>query len=136
MITWKLNEVMAARRMTGKALAEFVDAHPNTISRLRKESRMPSIDGEMLNRLCSALNCHPNDLIEYTPDTDDKQSYQSSESISPNRDIIIQAARKAAEVIGSSDPLVTKRVALSIVETIFDAEFPQGKQASTSAKGS
>lgn len=67
MIIWKLNEIMALRRFSGKVLAEKLDIHPNTISRLRKTDEMPTINGDLLEKLCIALSCSPYDLIEYIP---------------------------------------------------------------------
>ena len=64
MIRWKLNLVMAERRVTGKVLATQLNVHPNTIYRLRRNDEMPSIDGNTLERLCKVLQCEPVDLIE------------------------------------------------------------------------
>ncbi len=59
---------MAKQRMTNKRLAEFVGVHPNAISYLKNQDNMPRIGGEMLNALCTHLNCTPFDLLEYVPD--------------------------------------------------------------------
>jgi putative transcriptional regulator len=69
-IKWKLNLLMADRRITGKELAAELDIHPNTIYRLRRMDEMPSIDGNLLDRLCEVLRCNVTDLIERIPRND------------------------------------------------------------------
>ena len=64
MIKWNLNRVMADKRVRGKALAQKLGVHPNTVYRLRNAQTMPSIDGEFLGRLCDLLDCHLWDLLE------------------------------------------------------------------------
>lgn len=58
---------MAERRISGKDLAKEINVHPNTIYRLRQTDEMPSIDGNMLEKLCNALECELTDLIERAP---------------------------------------------------------------------
>ncbi|NJL57294.1 helix-turn-helix domain-containing protein [bacterium] len=72
MIRWKLNSVMAEKRKKGKELAEQLNVHPNTIYRLRRADRMPSLTEELLSGLCQSLECKPCDLLEYTPLTEDE----------------------------------------------------------------
>jgi len=64
MIIWRLNRLMAERRVTGKELATRLAVHPNTISKLRRTDEMPLINGELLDKLCNYLNCNLTDLIE------------------------------------------------------------------------
>ena len=66
-IKWRLNRLMAERRVSGKDLAEQLNVHPNTIYRLRRTDEMPSIDGNMLEKLCNALECELSELIERAP---------------------------------------------------------------------
>lgn len=66
-IKWRLNRLMAERRISGKDLAKELNVHPNTIYRLRRTDEMPSIDGNMLEKLCDALRCELTDLIERLP---------------------------------------------------------------------
>lgn len=66
-IKWRLNRLMAERRISGKDLAKEINVHPNTIYRLRQTDEMPSIDGNMLEKLCNALECELTDLIEHAP---------------------------------------------------------------------
>lgn len=60
---------MARQRMTNKRLAELMNVHPNAISSLKNQDKMPRIGGDTLNALCTYLECTPNDLIEYSPDS-------------------------------------------------------------------
>ena len=66
-IKWRLNRLMAERRISGKDLAKEINVHPNTIYRLRRTDEMPSIDGNMLEKLCNALGCELTELIERAP---------------------------------------------------------------------
>ena len=68
MIRWTLRQVMSDKRMTNRALADLVDLHETSISNLKRRDDMPRIDGELLNKLCQALDCTPVDLIQYTKD--------------------------------------------------------------------
>ncbi|MBR8840833.1 MAG: helix-turn-helix domain-containing protein [Stigonema ocellatum SAG 48.90 = DSM 106950] len=69
MIEWQLNEIIAKRGISGKELANKIKVHPNTVSRLRtsEDKKMPHIDGDLLDNLCTALECSPVDLIKFTP---------------------------------------------------------------------
>jgi putative transcriptional regulator len=69
MLRWKLREIMARKRITNRELAELIGNHETSISRLKNQDTMPRIDGETLESLCRALQCTPNDLLEYIPDT-------------------------------------------------------------------
>ncbi len=71
MIRWKLNEVMARKRVRNKDLAEALGITENSVYRLRKVDQMPRLTPERLNGICKALNCQPGELLEYEPDDDD-----------------------------------------------------------------
>ena len=71
MIRWKLNEVMARKRVRNKDLAEALGITENSVYRLRKVDEMPRLMPERLNGICKALNCQPGDLLVYEPDDDD-----------------------------------------------------------------
>lgn len=72
-IRWKLNEVMARKRVRNKDLAEVLGITENSLYRLRKVDEMPRLTPERLNGICKALNCQPGELLEYEPDdSDDK----------------------------------------------------------------
>lgn len=55
-IRWKLAEVMARYRITGKALAEELDMTEASVSNLKNSQTIPRIDGERIEQLCEALN--------------------------------------------------------------------------------
>jgi putative transcriptional regulator len=67
-IRWRLREIMARERMTNKRLAELMGVHPNAVSSLKNQDKMPRIGGDTLNALCKYLDCTPSDLIEYIRD--------------------------------------------------------------------
>lgn len=75
MIRWRLNQLMAQKRISGKDLARALETHPNTIYRLRRTDEMPMLDGERLNNLCLVLGCVPTDLIDYVPDSNTSGAY-------------------------------------------------------------
>ncbi len=70
-IRWKLNEVMARKRVRNKDLAEALGITENSVYRLRKVDEMPRLTPERLNGICKALDCQPGDLLEYQPDDRD-----------------------------------------------------------------
>lgn len=70
-IRWKLNEVMARKRVRNKDLAEALGITENSVYRLRKVDEMPRLTPERLNGICRALDCQPGDLLEYVPNDDD-----------------------------------------------------------------
>ncbi|MDZ7952435.1 helix-turn-helix transcriptional regulator [Nostoc sp. DedQUE09] len=67
-IRWKLNEVMARKRVKNKDLAKLLGITENSIYRLRKVDEMPRLAPERLNGICKALNCQPGELLEYVSD--------------------------------------------------------------------
>jgi putative transcriptional regulator len=70
-IRWKLNEVMARKRVRNKDLAETLGITENSVYRLRKVDEMPRLTPERLNGICKALDCQPGELLEYVPNNDD-----------------------------------------------------------------
>ena len=70
-IRWKLNEVMARKRVRNKDLAEALGITENSVYRLRKVDEMPRLTPERLNGICKALDCQPGELLEYVPNDDD-----------------------------------------------------------------
>ena len=70
-IRWKLNEVMARKRVRNKDLAQALGITENSVYRLRKTDEMPRLAPERLNGICSVLNCQPGDLLEWIPDDDE-----------------------------------------------------------------
>lgn len=78
-IRWKLNEVMARKRVRNKDLAEALGITENSVYRLRKVDEMPRLAPERLNGICKALNCQPGELLEYVPNDDDGKVVPSVE---------------------------------------------------------
>lgn len=76
-IRWKLNEVMARKRIRNKDLAKALGITETSIYRLRKTDEMPRLSPERLNGLCAALRCQPGELLEWVFDDD---SYQEAET--------------------------------------------------------
>lgn len=72
-IRWKLNEVMARKRIRNKDLAMELGITETSIYRLRKTDDMPRLSPERLNGLCAALKCQPGELLEWVPDDDSNQ---------------------------------------------------------------
>jgi len=66
MIQWRLRQVMADRNITNRALAGQVGLHETSVSKLKQRDDMPRIDGGLLDKLCSALDCEPSELIVYS----------------------------------------------------------------------
>jgi len=79
MIRWRLRVLMAERHINNKELAASTGIHPTTISRLRNADGLKQINVGVLDALCTALECSPNELLEYTnggesPDGENPQS--------------------------------------------------------------
>jgi putative transcriptional regulator len=74
-IKWRLAAVMADRELDYRQLADKTGLHPVTISKLKNTYVMPRrLDSETLEKLCSALNCQPADLMKYQPDKEVEES--------------------------------------------------------------
>lgn len=56
----RLGAIMALRGITGVQLAKAIDVHPNAIVRLKAVERTSFAT---LEKVCSALNCSPFDLL-------------------------------------------------------------------------
>ncbi len=65
-IRWRLKEVMRARRINNRQLARLTGLHENSISRIK--AGVERIDTDTLDKLCTALQCQPGDLITHEPD--------------------------------------------------------------------
>ena len=75
MIRWRLRVVMAERKISTQELADKVGISRVSISRLRNtpNDAYPRISGNVLNKLCQALQCEPKDLIAYQPDKEETE---------------------------------------------------------------
>lgn len=66
MINIKVAELMGKHKLTKKALADITGIRPNTISALW-HGTIKRLEIEQIDKLCTALNCQPGDLLEYIP---------------------------------------------------------------------
>lgn len=67
MVRIHLSKLLGERRMTQKRLSELTGIRPNTINEWYHEI-VVSLKVEHIDRICEALGCSIEDLIEYTPD--------------------------------------------------------------------
>lgn len=64
MIRIKLSEVLGRKKMTRKKLSELTGVRPNTIGDLYNE-KVRKIDIDILDRICTILECDIEDILEY-----------------------------------------------------------------------
>jgi len=69
MVIIKVAELMGKNKLTQKALAEMTGIRPNTVSALW-HGTIKRIEIDQIDKLCTALNCQPGDLLEYIPEID------------------------------------------------------------------
>jgi putative transcriptional regulator len=73
-IKWTLREWMARHKIKAKDLATELEMHQNSVTRLKSADELPRIDGDLLDRLCKALDklsgtqVNLSDLMERTHD--------------------------------------------------------------------
>lgn len=74
MIRFKLSEMLDKRGMTMYQVSKITGIRPNTLSQwvhnedLREENKhVKAISVDVLDLLCEALNCRPDELLEHTP---------------------------------------------------------------------
>ena len=76
-IKWRLNVLMAERRLKNKDLTEVTGMHPVTISKLKNSQEVPErLERSTLEKLCAALNCQPGDLMLWEPDQEAPEIHQ------------------------------------------------------------
>lgn len=66
MIKFRVKVMLAMREMTQKELAEKTGVRPPTISALCTGSAK-HIPVDVLDKICTVLNCQPGDIVEYIP---------------------------------------------------------------------
>lgn len=71
MIRIKLSEVLGRKKMTRKKLSELIGVRPNTIGDLYNE-KVRKIDLDILDRMCTVLECNVSDLLEHVTETEDE----------------------------------------------------------------
>lgn len=79
-IRWKLNELMAQRRIRNKDLAVALGITENSVYRLRRIDEMPRLSPERLNGICAVLKCQPGELLEWVSDDDGQQEVVAQSS--------------------------------------------------------
>ena len=62
-----LDVMLAKRKMRSNELADIIGITPQNISVL-KAGRAKAIRFETLNKICTALNCQPGDILEFQED--------------------------------------------------------------------
>ena len=67
-LKFKLKVVLAMRDMTQKQLSEITGIRPPTISAIANGT-IKHLPLGVLERICEALNCNVNDIVEYLPDS-------------------------------------------------------------------
>jgi putative transcriptional regulator len=76
-IKWRLNVLMAERRLKNKDLTEVTGMHPVTISKLKNSQEVPErLERSTLEKLCTALKCQPGDLMSWEPDQEAPEIHQ------------------------------------------------------------
>ena len=68
MIRWRLNELMAAKRIRSKQLAAALGIREVSVYKLRGTDNMPRLTEERLDGICRVLRCQPGDLLWWIPD--------------------------------------------------------------------
>ena len=71
MVKIKLSEVLGKKKMTRKKLSELIGVRPNTIGDLYNE-KVRKIDLDLLDRMCTVLECSVSDLLEHVTETEEK----------------------------------------------------------------
>lgn len=77
MIKIKLSDLLGKHKMTQKALSNLTKIRPATISKMYYEETK-RVDIDQLNRICHAFNCEISDLLEYIPDSKEKDVEESN----------------------------------------------------------
>ena len=70
-IILRLDRVMADRKMSLNELSEKVGVSNVNLSKL-KTGKVSAVRFSTLNAICKALHCQPGDILEYTPDDEDR----------------------------------------------------------------
>ena len=64
----RLREIREKKGLSQTKLAQKIDMTPQNLQIIEHE-KSKSMTYETINRLCNVLECTPNDLIEFTPDS-------------------------------------------------------------------
>ncbi len=66
-IVVNLDVMLARRKMRSKELAEQIGITEQNVS-LLKSGKVRGVRFETLEKICTALDCQPGDILEYLPD--------------------------------------------------------------------
>lgn len=69
LIKFRLKVQLAMKDMNQKQLAEQTGIRPSTISAICTGS-IKEVPVSVLDKICSALNCQPGDIMEHIPDAE------------------------------------------------------------------
>ena len=61
----KLFKILIDREMKSKELAKMADVSPATIAKMKKDGAV--VSSEVLVKICTALNCTMDDIVEIIP---------------------------------------------------------------------
>ncbi len=62
----KLFKILIDREMKSKELAQLANVSPATIAKMKKDGA--TISSDVLVKICTALNCSIDDIMEIVPD--------------------------------------------------------------------
>ena len=62
----KLFKILIDREMKSKELAKLANVSPATIAKMKKDGAV--VSSEVLVKICTALNCTMDDIVEIVPD--------------------------------------------------------------------
>lgn len=99
-IYWKLNELMARKRVRNKDLAIALRITENSVYRLRKTDIMPRLSPERLNGICNFLQCQPGELLVWNPDDEPK----TTKDIEKLNSEFVQFEQKESQVTQKHQP--------------------------------
>ena len=74
MIVYKLDMLLAERKMTSIDLARALETTEQTISRI-KTGKLKAMRTSTLDRLCEVFDCQPSDIMEHISEEDAVERY-------------------------------------------------------------
>ncbi len=77
MIVFKLDKLLAERKMRSVELAERLGCTVQTVSRI-KTGKIRSLRMDTLDELCELFDCQPGDLLEYVSEDEARARFGSS----------------------------------------------------------
>ena len=70
----RLNHIAISRLKTDKIIGG--NTYTSIMNHLRKGEPIDKITLNTIDRLCTFLNCQPEDIMEFVPDTEDKYNFR------------------------------------------------------------